>query len=98
MMRVSCSVSIVSNTYAIYGAARYSYSRLITQRAILFAFKEMLKDTPEEIVTIINETHAESTDLAAPENVEGLAGKCEDKAEKWAPVADGIWSEAEAMK
>ena len=57
-----------------------------------------LLDNPEEIVTIINEIHAESTDLAAPENVEGLAGKCEDKAEKWAPVADGIWSEAEAMK
>ena len=51
-----------------------------------------LLDNPDRLVTIVNETHAGSTDLAAPENVKDLAGKCTDKAEKWAPVADGIWN------
>ena len=51
-----------------------------------------LLDNPEKLVTMVKETYAESTDLAAPEDVGDLAVKCEDKAEKWAPVADEIWN------
>ena len=57
-----------------------------------------LLDNPERIVSMVNETHAESTDLAAPEDVEGLAEKCRDKAPRWAPVADGIWNGADGLE
>ena len=57
-----------------------------------------LLDNPERIVSMVNETHAESADLAAPEDAEGLAEKCRDKARRWAPVADGIWNGADGLE
>ena len=51
-----------------------------------------LLDNPEKLVSIVKETSSSSTDLASPECVEELSGKCVEKAEKWAPVADAIWS------
>ena len=57
-----------------------------------------LLDNPDKLIGIVNDTQAESTDLAAPERVDELAGKCTDKAMKWAPVADEIWKQTEAGK
>lgn len=51
-----------------------------------------LLDNPDRLVSIVKEIHASSTDLASPEEVDELAGKCITKAEKWAPVADAIWN------
>ena len=57
-----------------------------------------LLDNPDKLIGIVNDTQVESTDLAAPERVDELAGKCTDKAMKWAPVADEIWKQTEAGK
>ena len=55
-----------------------------------------LLDNPEKLVRIVRDTGSGSTDLAAPEDVSELAGKCRDKALEWAPVADAIWRNSEA--
>ncbi len=57
-----------------------------------------LLDNPDRLMTMVNETKARSTDLAAPEEVEELAGKCMEKAEKWAPVADELWRQKEGVR
>ncbi len=50
-----------------------------------------LLDNPSELVRMVEESGAESTDLVAPEDVHELAGKCEDKAMKWKETADELW-------
>lgn len=57
-----------------------------------------LLDNPDRLMTMVNETKSRSTDLAAPEEVGELAGKCMEKAEKWAPVADELWRQKEGCR
>ena len=51
-----------------------------------------LLDNPEALVTMVTSSKAHSTDLAFPEDVHELSQKCVDKSEKWAVVADELWS------
>lgn len=50
-------------------------------------------DNPEIIKAIIEESHAKSTDMLAPEPVEQLCAKTIPAAEKWALKADELWNE-----
>lgn len=49
-------------------------------------------ENPEMLERMVKESGAVSTDLASPENVEDLCGKCKAYAEEWAPVAKEIWA------
>ncbi len=51
-----------------------------------------LLDNPEALMDMVHASGAHSTDLESPENVESLAGKCENAARNWAPVADELWA------
>ena len=51
-----------------------------------------LLDNPEALKGMVNASGAHSTDLESPESVEALAGKCENAAQNWAPVADELWA------
>ena len=51
-----------------------------------------LLDNPGALTRMVKETGAHSTDLESPEDVRALTEKCVEKAEKWAPVADRLWS------
>lgn len=51
-----------------------------------------LLDDPEKLVEAVERSGAHCTDLQSPEDVRKLAGKCEEKAEAWAEVADEIWT------
>ena len=51
-----------------------------------------LLDNPEALVEAVDRSGAHSTDLQSPEDVRTLTAKCEEKAEKWAEVADEIWA------
>ena len=51
-----------------------------------------LLDNPEALRDMVHASGAHSTDLESPENVESLAGKCENAARNWAPVADELWA------
>ncbi len=50
-----------------------------------------LLDNPDRLLEMVTETEAASTDLASPESVASLTGKCRQRAGEWAPVADEIW-------
>ena len=51
-----------------------------------------LLDNPEALREMVHSSGAHSTDLESPESVESLAGKCENAAQNWAPVADELWA------
>ena len=51
-----------------------------------------LLDNPEALKEMVHSSGAHSTDLESPESVESLAGKCENAAQNWAPVADELWA------
>jgi MoaA/NifB/PqqE/SkfB family radical SAM enzyme len=55
-----------------------------------------LLDNPERLAAMVDASGARSTDLAQPEDVHVLAGKCRSAAENWAPVADRLWKERAA--
>jgi MoaA/NifB/PqqE/SkfB family radical SAM enzyme len=57
-----------------------------------------LLDNPDRLVSIIENTDAVSTDLAAPEDVHHLTGKTVDVAKKWEPVSNAMWKEKLAHK
>jgi bacterioferritin-associated ferredoxin len=50
-------------------------------------------ENPQLLRKMVEETGARSTDLAAPEDVGALCGKCERYAQAWAPVAEKVWAE-----
>jgi MoaA/NifB/PqqE/SkfB family radical SAM enzyme len=52
-----------------------------------------LLDNPTRLTEMVEASKAASTDLKNPEDVHVLAGKCTEKAEKWAVTADEIWKE-----
>lgn len=49
-------------------------------------------ENPDMLERMIKETGAHSTDMADPEDVDELCGKCEEYAAAWAPVAQELWS------
>ena len=51
-----------------------------------------LLDNPEALREMVHASGAHSTDLESPESVESPAGKCENAAQNWAPVADELWA------
>lgn len=51
-----------------------------------------LLDNPGALSAMVEQSGARSTDLQHPEDVHELSEKCREKAEKWAPVADGLWA------
>ena len=51
-----------------------------------------LLDNYGALSSMVHEAKAESTDLAAKEDVDELCGKCRTAAENWKKTADGIWS------
>ncbi len=50
-----------------------------------------LLDNYGALASMVDASGAKSTDLAHPEDVHELCGKCKNAAEKWAPVADKLW-------
>lgn len=52
-----------------------------------------LLDNPDELVHVVEESGAHSTDLQNPEDVHELSHKCEKASESWAPVAGEIWDQ-----
>lgn len=48
-------------------------------------------ENPDLLREIVGKTGADSTDLAAPENVNDLCAKCDRYAKEWAPSAQRIW-------
>lgn len=50
-----------------------------------------LLDNPDKLSGIVHGCDAHSTDLESPVDVDTETGKCVEKAEKWAPVADELW-------
>lgn len=55
-----------------------------------------LLDNPDALERMVVQSHAHSTDLAAPEDVHSLCGKCRQKAASWAETADRLWAEKHA--
>ncbi len=51
-----------------------------------------LLDNHGALAKMVHESGAHSTDLAAPEDVDDLCAKCKTASERWAPVADELWS------
>jgi len=52
-----------------------------------------LLDNPEALARMVDISGAKSTDMAAPEDVHALTGKCARAAENWAVTADRLWDE-----
>ncbi|MEA5065859.1 MAG: radical SAM protein [Eubacteriales bacterium] len=50
-----------------------------------------LLDNYGRLAEMVHASGAHSTDLAAPEDVDSLCGKCKGAAERWTPVADRLW-------
>ncbi len=50
-----------------------------------------LLDNPGALAQMVERTGALSTDLQNPEDVYELSAKCKNAADRWAPVADGLW-------
>ena len=53
-----------------------------------------LLDNPGALTWAVEHSGAHSTDLENPEDVRELSAKCEQAAERWAPVADALWQES----
>lgn len=51
-----------------------------------------LLDNPEALIYTVKSSGAHSTDLQNPEDVHDLAAKCKKPAERWASIADDLWS------
>ena len=51
-------------------------------------------DNPGRLTEMVEESGAHSTEAMAPEPACEYCGKCEEKAAKWAPVADRLWKES----
>lgn len=51
-------------------------------------------DNPGRLTEMVESSGAHSTDIMAPERACDYCGKCEEKAAKWAPVADRLWQES----
>ena len=51
-----------------------------------------LLDNPDMLRTIVEVSSAKSTDLQSPEDVNDLVEKTYSAANKWAPVAENLWS------
>ena len=52
-----------------------------------------LLDNPGRLAQLVEDAGAHSTDLLDQENVEDLCEKCHATADRWAVVADELWSE-----
>jgi MoaA/NifB/PqqE/SkfB family radical SAM enzyme len=50
-------------------------------------------ENPEMLKAMVEAAGAKSTDMNEPEPCSHLCGKCEEYAEKWAPVAEELWNE-----
>jgi len=50
-----------------------------------------LLDNPEKLMEMVDKSDAHSTEMANPEDVHQLCGKCVDAAAKWTPTADILW-------
>ncbi|MBQ9979589.1 MAG: radical SAM protein [Oscillospiraceae bacterium] len=50
-----------------------------------------LLDNPDKLRKIVKNSGARSTDMISPENVDDLAGKCDDAAAKWAEMTEKFW-------
>ena len=57
-----------------------------------------LLDNPEMLNAMVKESGAKSTEMLAPEDVDALCAKTRPAAEKWAPVAERLWEEANKGK
>ncbi len=57
-----------------------------------------LLDNPERLAAMVDAAGAKSTDMVNPEDVHDLIKKTVPAAEKWAPVAAGLWVENRAEK
>jgi len=55
-----------------------------------------LLDNPDELVAMVRESGARSTEMMAPEDVEVLCSKTRPAAEKWAVKADELWAKTKA--
>lgn len=53
-----------------------------------------LLDNNGALAEMVHAAGAHSTDLAAPEDVDGLCAKCKKAAANWKPVADELWVES----
>lgn len=51
-----------------------------------------LLDNYGRLADMVDQSGAKSTDLAAPEDVHTLCGKCKDAAEHWAVTAGALWA------
>ncbi|MGI6157911.1 MAG: radical SAM protein [Saccharofermentanales bacterium] len=52
-----------------------------------------LLDNKNRLAEMVEASGAKSTDLEHPEDVRDLCGKCAEAADRWAPVADNLWSQ-----
>lgn len=52
-----------------------------------------LLDNPGALSHMVRVAEARSTDMASPEPVDCLTGKCRDAARRWTPVADALWTQ-----
>ena len=50
-----------------------------------------LLDNPEKLREMVHTTGAISTDLASPESVDDLTGRCEQASKNWAVLAERLW-------
>jgi hypothetical protein len=57
-----------------------------------------LMDNPEKLRGMVRRSGAYSADLASPEDVGDLTGKCRDCAASWAEHAERLWNEQVAEK
>lgn len=53
-------------------------------------------DNPDALTKMVEESGARSTDMLAPENACDFCGRCREKADKWAPVAERLWTSSPA--
>lgn len=51
-----------------------------------------LLDNPGALTAMVEASGAKSTDMQNPEDVRELSEKCRNAAERWAPVAEELWS------
>jgi len=52
-----------------------------------------LLDNPEQLLEMVLESGARSTDMQAPEEVDELCCRTETAAARWAEMADHLWDE-----
>jgi len=57
-----------------------------------------LLDNNGKLAEMVDQTGAASTDLACPEDVHALCGKCKRAADCWEPVANALWKSSQYAK